>query len=66
VERQLGHPVIKAFNSIYAAHLLETDQPRGMAGRIALPVAGDDQASPERPPGFRASADSPGTFMEPR
>lgn len=43
VERQLGHPVIKAFNNIYAGHLLEKGQPQGTPGRIALPVAGDDQ-----------------------
>lgn len=42
VERQLGRPVIKAFNNIYAQHLLERGQPRGTSGRIALPVAGDD------------------------
>ena len=42
VERQLGHPVIKAFNNIYAQHLLERGKPAGTEGRIALPVAGDD------------------------
>jgi 8-hydroxy-5-deazaflavin:NADPH oxidoreductase len=42
VERQLGRPVIKAFNNIYAQHLLERGQPQGTPGRIALPVAGDD------------------------
>src|SRR5512133_2987720 len=42
VERQLGHPVIKAFNNIYAQHLLEGGKPAGSPGRIALPVAGDD------------------------
>lgn len=42
VERQLGRPVIKAFNNIYAKHLLERGQPAGTPGRIALPVAGDD------------------------
>lgn len=42
VERQLGHPVIKAFNNIYAQHLLEHGKPAGTKGRIALPVAGDD------------------------
>ena len=117
VEHQLGHSVIKAFNNIYAGHLLEKGQPRGSFGRIALPVAGDDQeaktvvmdlvdelgfdpvdaggldeswrqqpgspvyatdfdaagvrdalaqATPERPPDLRGTADSPGTFMEPR
>jgi predicted dinucleotide-binding enzyme len=42
VERQLGRPVIKAFNNIYARHLLELGQPAGTPGRIALPIAGDD------------------------
>lgn len=42
VERQLGRPVIKAFNNIYAKHLLELGRPAGSSGRIALPVAGDD------------------------
>ena len=42
VSRQLGRPVIKAFNNIYAKHLLERGRPKGAPGRIALPVAGDD------------------------
>jgi len=42
VGRQLGRPVIKAFNNIYAKHLLEGGRPAGAPGRIALPVAGDD------------------------
>ncbi len=42
VSRQLGRPVIKAFNNIYAKHLLERGKPTGAADRIALPVAGDD------------------------
>lgn len=45
VERQLGRPVIKAFNNIYARHLLERGKPAGTKGRIALPVAGDDKAA---------------------
>ena len=45
VEQQLGHPVIKAFNNIYAQHLLENGKPAGTPGRIALPVAGDDAAA---------------------
>lgn len=47
VEGQLGHPVVKAFNNIYAEHLLERGQPAGSEGRIALPVAGDDQEAKE-------------------
>ncbi len=44
VSQQLGCPVVKAFNNIYAKHLMERGRPRGAAGRIALPVAGDDAA----------------------
>ncbi len=42
VSEQLGRPVVKAFNTIYALHLLERGEPAGTSGRIALPVAGDD------------------------
>ena len=42
VEQQLGHPVVKAFNGIYAAELLSTGRPAGADDRRALPVAGDD------------------------
>ena len=45
VERQLGRPVVKAFNNIYAKHLLELGRPAGAASRIALPVAGDDPSA---------------------
>jgi predicted dinucleotide-binding enzyme len=116
VEQQLGRPVIKAFNNIYASHLLERGKPAGTPGRIALPVAGDDQnakaivmrlvdelgfdtvdtagldeswrqqpgtpvytkdfdaagvkralaeATPERTPAWRATANSPGSFAAP-
>jgi predicted dinucleotide-binding enzyme len=41
VARQLGCPVIKAFNNIFATSLLEKGVPRGTTGRIALSVAGD-------------------------
>jgi hypothetical protein len=43
VSQQLGRPVVKAFNNIYAKHLLELGKPRGTPARIALPVAGDDK-----------------------
>jgi predicted dinucleotide-binding enzyme len=36
-ERRLGRPVVKAFNNIYAQHLLEKGRPAGVEGRIALP-----------------------------
>lgn len=41
VAQQIGHPVIKAFNNIFAKSLLEKGVPKGTPGRIALPVAGD-------------------------
>jgi predicted dinucleotide-binding enzyme len=44
VSEQLGVPVFKVFNGIFWKHLLEGGLPRGSAGRIALPVAGDDAA----------------------
>jgi 8-hydroxy-5-deazaflavin:NADPH oxidoreductase len=116
VEKQLGRPVVKAFNNIYAKHLMERGLPAGSPGRIALPVAGDDddakavvlrlldelgfdgvdaggldeswrqqpgtpvyardydaegvrralaEASPERKPEWRGTAQSPGTFESP-
>lgn len=45
VAQQLGRPVVKTFNNIYAKHLLERGKPSGTADRIALPVAGDDAAA---------------------
>ena len=116
VAQQLGRRVVKAFNNIYAQHLMDLGQPKGRAGRIALPVAGDDrdakalvmrivdelgfdpvdagtldeswrqqpgtpvytkdldaaalrralgEASPERKPEWRATAQSPGTYQRP-
>ncbi|WP_285510706.1 NAD(P)-binding domain-containing protein [Streptomyces sp. NBRC 14336] len=44
-ERQLGHPVIKAFNGTYAQDILDRHRPAGAPDRIALPVAGDDEAA---------------------
>lgn len=43
VARELGRSVVKAFNNIYAKHLLELGRPAGAPERIALPVAGDDE-----------------------
>ncbi|MEV7179786.1 NAD(P)-binding domain-containing protein [Kitasatospora sp. NPDC093679] len=45
--RQLGHPVVKAFNGTYAQDLLDAPRPQGDPERIALPVAGDDPAAKE-------------------
>jgi 8-hydroxy-5-deazaflavin:NADPH oxidoreductase len=44
VAQQLGRPVVKAFNNIYAQHLHDLGKPAGTPGRIALPIAGDDAA----------------------
>jgi predicted dinucleotide-binding enzyme len=41
VAQQIGRPVIKAFNTIFAKSLIEKGLLRGTAGRIALPVSGD-------------------------
>jgi 8-hydroxy-5-deazaflavin:NADPH oxidoreductase len=41
VAEQLGRPVVKTFNNIYAKHLEEHGKPAGAPGRIALPVSGD-------------------------
>jgi predicted dinucleotide-binding enzyme len=41
VAQQLGRPVIKVFNSLYARSLLKKGVPPGTPGRVALPVAGD-------------------------
>lgn len=45
VEQQVGHPVVKAFNNIYAQHLMDLGQPTGTPGRIALPISGDKQSA---------------------
>ncbi|MFJ5831942.1 NADPH-dependent F420 reductase [Streptomyces sp. NPDC093089] len=47
-ERQIGHPVVKAFNGTYAEDILERPRPAGDPERLALPVAGDDAAAKER------------------
>lgn len=42
VADQIGAPVYKVFNGIWWKHLLESGTPSGTAGRIALPIAGED------------------------
>ncbi|MFJ9690686.1 NADPH-dependent F420 reductase [Kitasatospora sp. NPDC101183] len=42
-ERHLGHPVVKAFNGTYAQDILDRPLPAGDPGRLALPVAADDE-----------------------
>lgn len=43
VATQLGRSVVKAVNTMNYKRLLERGRPKGTPGRIALPVAGDDQ-----------------------
>lgn len=45
VSKQLGRPVIKAFNNILAYSLAELGRPEGSPGRLAIAVAGDDLRS---------------------
>ncbi|MCB8877805.1 NADPH-dependent F420 reductase [Acidisoma silvae] len=45
VEQQIGRPVVKAFNTIIARHLLERGKPASVPGRIALAIAGDNPAA---------------------
>ena len=42
VSNQIGHPVVKAFNGIYSANIIDRARPAGTSDRMALPVAGDD------------------------
>jgi len=42
VSEQLGRPVVKAFNTIYAKNIVDRARPKGDDKRLALPVAGDD------------------------
>ncbi|OZD18238.1 NADP oxidoreductase [Rhodococcus sp. 06-156-3C] len=43
VSELLGVPVYKVFNGIHWKHLLERGTEAGTEGRIALPIAGDDE-----------------------
>src|SRR5258708_4552123 len=47
VERQLGRPVVKAFNTIIAKALAEAGRPAGSRERVALPISGDDPKAKE-------------------
>jgi len=42
---QIGRTVIKAFNGTYAQDILDRHRPAGDPDRLALPVAGDDEAA---------------------
>jgi predicted dinucleotide-binding enzyme len=43
VAQVIGHPVIKAFNNIYAQSLATKAVPAGSPNRVALSIAGDDE-----------------------
>ncbi len=45
VSQQIGRPVVKAFNTMYAQHLLERGRGADQPGRLAIPVAGDDASA---------------------
>jgi hypothetical protein len=45
VSKQLGRPVVKVFNNIFSFSLRHLGKPKGSKGRIALPVAGDNESS---------------------
>jgi hypothetical protein len=45
VQSQLGHPVVKAFNTIRPASLASLGKPAGAVERTVIPVAGDDPAA---------------------
>ena len=45
VEEQIGHPVVKAFNTIHAKHLMERGRPAGDPARMAVSIAGDNDAA---------------------
>lgn len=47
VQKQLGIPVVKVFNSIAAESLRNMGRPKGAKNRIALAVSGDDTAAKE-------------------
>ncbi|MBL4641020.1 MAG: NAD(P)-binding domain-containing protein [Erythrobacter sp.] len=46
--RQIGRPVLKAFNTIPSDSLENGGRPDGAQGRIAIPVAGDDPAHKQK------------------
>lgn len=48
VSRQIGRPVIKAFNNLLAYTLAELGQPEGSPARLAAAVAGDDERAVEK------------------
>jgi len=45
VAKQIGRPVVKAYNSIFYRSLVQSGLPEGHPSRVALPIAGDDRKS---------------------
>lgn len=45
VSEQVGRPIVKAFNNILAHSLAELGRPAGSPNRLAIAVAGDDEAA---------------------
>ncbi len=45
VSNQIGYPVVKAFNGIYSANIIDLARSEGAPDRMALPVAGDEPAA---------------------
>ncbi|MGV0110662.1 NADPH-dependent F420 reductase [Arthrobacter sp. CP30] len=43
VSEQIGRPVVKAWNAILSGTFEAKGRPAGQAGRLAIPVAGDDE-----------------------
>src|SRR6266536_5866414 len=47
VERQIGRPVVKVFNTIIEKALAEAGRPAGSRDRVALPISGDNTKAKE-------------------
>src|SRR2546430_7947642 len=47
VERQIGRPVVKVFNTIIAKALAEAGRPAGSRGRVGWPISGYDAKATE-------------------
>jgi len=47
VSKQIGHPVVKAFNSISSASLISAARTAGASDRVALPISGEVKRSKE-------------------
>ncbi|MFF0038897.1 NADPH-dependent F420 reductase [Streptomyces mirabilis] len=45
VTEQIGRPLVKAWNTVLSGSIETKSLPKGAVGRIALPVAGDDDAA---------------------